>query len=102
MAEQTLAPGRDGVLTRNGSTYDIVFERRLKQPIEQVWAAITEPERIADWFATTSLAPDLRVGAKLTISFGPDDTMVAEVVALEPPRLFAYRDFGSADLDRPL
>jgi uncharacterized protein YndB with AHSA1/START domain len=81
----------DGRLTRNGATYDIVFRRRLKQPIDKVWAAVTLPERIADWFATMTFDPDLRVGAKLTIAFGPGDQTFGEVVAVEAPRLFAYR-----------
>jgi uncharacterized protein YndB with AHSA1/START domain len=92
MAKDTLATRADGRLTRNGSTYDIVFERRLKQSIEKVWAAITVPERIADWFTPVSFDPDLRLGARVSISFGPGDTVVAEVVALDPPRVFAYRE----------
>jgi uncharacterized protein YndB with AHSA1/START domain len=92
MSQDTLAVGPDGRLTRNGTTYAIVFERRLKQPIEKVWAAITEPARIADWFTTMSFEPNLRLGATVTIAFGPDDVVYGEVTALEPPRVFAYRE----------
>ena len=92
MAGDVRSASPDGVVTRRGATYDIVFERRLKQPIERVWAAITVPERIADWFTPVSFDPDLRLGAKVLISFGPADTVVAEVVGLDPPRVFAYRE----------
>lgn len=90
------AIGPDGRLTRNGVTYDIVFERRFKQPIEKLWAAITIPKRIADWFATMTFEPDLRLGAKLSVSFGPGNISYGEVIALAPPRLFAFR-WGGPD-----
>jgi uncharacterized protein YndB with AHSA1/START domain len=57
-------PDRDGVVTRDGDTYEIVFVRRLQKPIEKVWAALTTPERLEDWLGV--VAPE--GGGGLTIA----------------------------------
>ena len=40
-----------GEVTVAGDALQIVFRRHLRAPIEKVWAALTTPERLADWFA---------------------------------------------------
>jgi uncharacterized protein YndB with AHSA1/START domain len=40
-----------GEITRTGDTVTIVFHRRLARPVAKIWAALTVPERITDWFA---------------------------------------------------
>lgn len=76
-----------GTVTRHGDRFDLAFVRRIAKPIETVWAAITTPERIADWFTTVELEP--RVGGLYRLSFGEEATD-GEIVAFEPPRLFAH------------
>ncbi len=52
------------------------------------WAALTEPERIAEWF--TQATPLGQVGAPYQLDFG-DGTVVKGVVRLvEPGRRFAH------------
>jgi uncharacterized protein YndB with AHSA1/START domain len=81
----------NGVIRKTGDTYEIVFVRRLKRPIEKVWAALTVPERIADWLANVTIEPDLRVGARFALRFKLNDyQMSGEIVALDPPRLIAW------------
>jgi len=81
----------DGEIRKSGDAYEIVFVRRLKQPIEKVWAALTIPERIADWLAAASIEPDLRIGARFRLRFTEGDyRMAGEIVALDPPRLIAW------------
>ncbi|HEY1750791.1 MAG TPA: SRPBCC family protein [Caulobacteraceae bacterium] len=85
----------NGVIRKTGDdTYEIVFVRRLKKPIEKVWAALTVPERIADWFTDMRFIPDARLGARVELRFGDDDPPYemnkGEVVAFDPPRLFAW------------
>ncbi|MCH6169023.1 SRPBCC family protein [Pseudonocardia alaniniphila] len=63
----------------------LTMERRLKHPPEKVWRAITEPERLADWFPST-MTPELRPGG--TVDFGSEGS--GTVTDLDPPRLFAY------------
>jgi uncharacterized protein YndB with AHSA1/START domain len=84
----------DGVIRKTGETYEIVFRRRFAKPIEKVWAALTVPERIADWFTDMRFIPDLRLGARVELFFPDDDPPYqmtkGEVVALKPPRLLAW------------
>jgi uncharacterized protein YndB with AHSA1/START domain len=40
----------DGTLQRTADGGVIRFERRLDYPIREVWDAITNPERLADWW----------------------------------------------------
>lgn len=76
-----------GTVTRHGDRFDLAFERRIAKPIEKVWAAITTPERIADWFTTVELEP--RVGGLYRLSFG-DEATDGEILAFEPPHLFVH------------
>lgn len=81
----------DGIIRKTGETYEIVFRRRLAKSIETVWAALTAPERIADWLAEATIEPDLRLGARFALNFPTMDyRMAGEIVALQPPRLIAW------------
>lgn len=77
-----------GIVTATGDTYQVSFERRIARPIEKVWAAITVPERIADWLAEADVDP--RVGGHYRLRFpggyGTDGT----ITVLQPPRLLEY------------
>lgn len=46
------------------------FERRLPQSVEQVWAAITEPEQYARWFPGFSFEP--HQGGTFRMNFAGD------------------------------
>jgi uncharacterized protein YndB with AHSA1/START domain len=61
-----------GTVTRRGEVYDLVIERRIQKPVAKVWAALTVPERIADWFTPVEL--DLRIGGIYRLSFPQDGT----------------------------
>jgi uncharacterized protein YndB with AHSA1/START domain len=82
----------NGVIRKTDAGYDIVFVRRLKKPIEKVWAALTVPERIADWFTDMTFVPEARLGARVELRFDepPYQMVNGEVVAFDPPRLFAW------------
>lgn len=45
----------DGVLERHDGHYTLRFERRLAHPVEDVWAALTEPEQLAAWLAEAEI-----------------------------------------------
>jgi uncharacterized protein YndB with AHSA1/START domain len=60
-------------------------ERRMAHPPQKVWAALTDPERLATWFPTTVRAQP-RVGGTVEFGFGPSGT----VTDYDPPRLIAY------------
>lgn len=85
----TVDEDRLGTISRNGDRFDLAYVRRIAKPIETVWAAITTPERIADWFAIVDIDP--RVGGHYRIRFSPDDTPIEGVItAFDPPRLLVH------------
>lgn len=88
----------DGFVTEaaNGA-YDLRFTRRYMLPIEKVWAALTEPARLADWLALAKI--DLRVGGEVELSW--PSTPYAErhvILELDPPRRMVW---GSTDPASP-
>jgi len=92
----------DGQIRKTGDTYELVFRRRYAKPIEKVWAALTIPERIADWLANATIEPDLRLGARFALHFPVQDyRMAGEIVELEPPRLIAWTWPDPNDAGKP-
>jgi len=83
----------DGEIRKTGDTYELVFRRRYAKPIEKVWAALTVPERIADWFTQVTFHPRVELGARIEVVFPetPDKIEPGEVIAFDPPRLLAWR-----------
>ena len=78
-----------GQVRRTGETIELVFERRLSRPIEQVWAALTVPDRLADWLAKAEI--DLRIGGRFELYWESHDFRMRGVITeLEPPRLIAW------------
>jgi uncharacterized protein YndB with AHSA1/START domain len=81
----------DGAVRLTDDGYQIVFVRRLRKPIEKVWAALTVPERIGDWLAPVTIEPALRIGARFNLDFADGKRRTpGEILALEPPRLIAW------------
>jgi uncharacterized protein YndB with AHSA1/START domain len=75
----------DDELSRTGSRSVLRMQRRLAHPPKRVWAALTEPDRLAEWFPATVVA-ELRVGGSVEFGAGPPGT----VTDLDPPTLIAY------------
>jgi uncharacterized protein YndB with AHSA1/START domain len=48
------------------------FERTFPHPVGEVWDAITDPARLAQWFPTTVEFEELRVGATIAFRFEED------------------------------
>lgn len=77
----------ESLQTRDGRSV-LRMERWLKHPPEKVWKAMTEPERLADWFPGR-VTLDLRAGGALTFDLdGSVDT--GTITDLDPQRLIAY------------
>ncbi len=53
----------------DGRAY-VVFEREYAHPVERVWAALTDPAELAQWFPGFTV--ELRVGGHYEIRFGND------------------------------
>jgi len=80
----------DGEFVADGAGGVLLFERRLDRPVEKIWAALTIPERVADWCGN-SAEIDLRLGGVFRISW-PEGmgVMNGVITALDPPRLIEY------------
>ncbi|HEY1567823.1 MAG TPA: SRPBCC family protein [Solirubrobacteraceae bacterium] len=68
------------------------FERTFPHPTAQVWDAITDPARLAQWFPTTVEFDDLRVGAPITFRFAEDryPAMSGDFREVSPPRRLTF------------
>jgi uncharacterized protein YndB with AHSA1/START domain len=76
MATQSSAAGDAGLVTRPSLT----LKRRLHAPPEKVYAAWTDPEKIARWFGPSQVQAgsvhaviDARIGGRFRISFTNGD-----------------------------
>ena len=88
------AVDRDGTIEPTATGGVIRFERRLAHPIDEVWAAITEPARLADWWLPfpADITVDLRPGGLMVMTATGDEpiTITCEVLRVEPPHLFEH------------
>ncbi|HMF05326.1 MAG TPA: SRPBCC family protein [Acidimicrobiia bacterium] len=99
----------DGTIDETDGRYTLRFERRLPHPVDEVWDAITRPERITQWFGEGEIELDLAPGGNFRIrTTGPPElveAIVAEagdvalvshdtVLRVDPPFLFEHT-FGS-------
>jgi len=80
----------DGYLTETADgLYSVRFDRFVMVPIEKVWAAITEPARLADWFAQAKM--DLRLGGEVEFHWDTHGHVeTGFIVALKAPNLLAW------------
>ncbi|MBT0995846.1 SRPBCC family protein [Cellulomonas sp. DKR-3] len=77
-----------GLLTRDADGVRVVFRRSYPTTAEDLWAAVTEPERVRRWLGP--LYGDLRVGGRYELRMGDDvadsdQNARGEVLECEPP-----------------
>lgn len=77
-----------GIVHAAGDRFEIIFERRFAKPPEKVWAALTVPERLADWFLHAEV--DLRLGGRIRLSAPGYTASDHVIVELDPPRTIAW------------
>jgi uncharacterized protein YndB with AHSA1/START domain len=84
----------DGTLERTDDGGVIRFERHLPFPLREVWDAITEPARIADWWLPfdADITLDLREGGEMVIAGRGEEPvhMTFTVLRVAPPVLFEH------------
>jgi uncharacterized protein YndB with AHSA1/START domain len=86
----------DGTVETHNGSHVLRFERYLPHSIEQVWAAITEPEQLVAWLAEARVDP--RKGGSVQLRWLNTDehgnsaniVMNATITQFDPPRLLEY------------
>jgi uncharacterized protein YndB with AHSA1/START domain len=86
---------RHGTIERTPAGGIIRFDRELAFPVEEVWSAITEPARLADWWPpfVADISVDLREGGSITFGWPDGDdvqTLEFKILRLEPPTLLEH------------
>lgn len=79
---------RLGKFERRGEHIDVRFERFYSRPIESVWKALTEPERLADWMGQSYVEPF--VGGRYETMLDGLKPMRGTVRLWQPPSLLEY------------
>ncbi len=84
----------DGTMERTDDGGTIRFERHLPYPVAAVWDAITNPERLADWWLPfdADITVDLREGGAMVFASrsGEPGPMTATILRVDPPVLFEH------------
>jgi uncharacterized protein YndB with AHSA1/START domain len=84
----------DGTIEPTTTGAVIRFERRLAHPVAEVWEAITEPARLADWWLpfAADITVDLRPGGLMVMTAAGDEpvSITCEILRVEPPLLLEH------------
>ena len=84
----------DGSLERTADGGVIRFERHLPYPVRDVWGAITDPARLADWWLPfdADITIDLREGGEMVFTGRDEDAepMTFTILRVEPPMLLEH------------
>jgi uncharacterized protein YndB with AHSA1/START domain len=84
----------DGTLERTTDGGVIRFVRRLPYPIREVWDAITNPQRLAEWWLPfdADITVDLTEGGQLTFVSREQEatTITCTILRVEPPMLLEH------------
>lgn len=84
----------EGTLARTADGGVIRFRRTLPFAVADVWNAITDPARLADWWLPfdADITVDLRVGGELVFAGRGDDagTLRCTILRLDPPTLLEH------------
>jgi len=77
-------------------TETVHVDQFIAQPPAKVWRMLTEPDRLATWWAAGDIRPE--VGHRFTLDMGKWGRQPCTVTAAEENRLIAYT-FGEGDVD---
>ena len=73
---------------RHGEAIDVRFVRRYPRPVEKVWAALTEPARLADWMAAAYVQPF--VGGRFELMTDGAHPSLGRVRVWDPPHTLEF------------
>lgn len=93
MSDSTTSP-YDATLERTADGGVIRFERHLAYSVREVWGAITNPERLAEWWLPfdADITVDLREGGQMVFAATGDEpmTITCTILRVEPPMLLEH------------
>jgi uncharacterized protein YndB with AHSA1/START domain len=85
-----MSPTPTGRLESHGNRHTLVMTRDFKAPIDDVWASVTEPERLERWIGTFSGDPeDGYVMFRMTFEGDDHEPEKMEIRECDPPRRLA-------------
>jgi uncharacterized protein YndB with AHSA1/START domain len=101
----TALPTYDGTIETTPTGGTIRFERHLEYAIDDVWDAITNPERLAEWWLPfdADISIDLQAGGQLVmVGRDPEEPVkiVCDILRVEPPVLLEHTHVDPGSLMR--
>lgn len=88
-SESPGSPNGPGALDVEEGRASVTFRRVLRHPIEEVWAAITEPEQLAEWFLAKVQRGE-GVRSALVMEHPNGVRASGHVLVWSPPRVYEY------------
>lgn len=84
--------GKFATLERTKDGGLIGFERAFPNPIGDVWSALTNPDRLADWWPpfATNVHVDLREGGTMSFDWPDGPQLEFRFLRIEPPTLLEH------------
>jgi uncharacterized protein YndB with AHSA1/START domain len=77
-----------GSMRVEGERRGLRFERHYDTSPDDLWSALTEPERLARWLAPCDIEP--REGGAVSIRFEEGGAVTGRVLVWDPPRVLEY------------
>jgi uncharacterized protein YndB with AHSA1/START domain len=78
----------DGAVREVDDGYELRFERHYEKPIDEVWALLTEPERLEEWLGVANV--ELRVGGRFQLLEVGGQGIAGVILELKPPHVLEY------------
>ena len=75
-------------LVTDGTRPGLRLQRRIGRPPDQVWTALTDPERLADWLAPAEV--DLKEGGRIAFRFPDGILNQGHIRRIEAPQLLEH------------
>jgi uncharacterized protein YndB with AHSA1/START domain len=75
--------------TLDDGRYVLRYDRRLRHPVEKVWAALTDPARVEEWLARAEV--ELAEGGRVRLEWLNGDAVAeGRVTRLQPPHAIEF------------
>jgi uncharacterized protein YndB with AHSA1/START domain len=78
----------DGAVRKVDDGYELRFERVYAAPIEEVWALLTDAERVEEWLGVADV--ELRLGGRFRLLEVGGQGIAGVILTLEPPHVLEY------------